>query len=97
MRDKLTAHWHYITQRGADMPELREWQWPGQHRPSQTRMRMTGSCTRSSHISDFHARAIPQPPKPLAEVMGEDPMTAPSPQARVTILNFCRGYRINAI
>lgn len=29
MRDEPTAHRHYITQRGADMPEVRDWQWPG--------------------------------------------------------------------
>ena len=28
LQDKLIAHTHYIRERGEDMPEVRDWQWP---------------------------------------------------------------------
>jgi len=27
MRDKLTEHAHYITRRGENLPEVRDWTW----------------------------------------------------------------------
>jgi xylulose-5-phosphate/fructose-6-phosphate phosphoketolase len=29
LHNKLTDHWRYVTAHGEDMPEVREWQWPG--------------------------------------------------------------------